>query len=404
MTTVVAFDRLGRGLDMTNPSLTGWLLEGRTLPLNKVLGGNNVGYALDAEPAGSIFVSGDEPFGAVGSARAIRIFADDVNSVLNNPSTEILLRVTGLDFAFFPGNPNDSLATNVLGGDDTISGNRHADILRGDAGADWLRGLGGGDVLMGDAGNDTLEGSDGSNVLIGGEGTDLAMLEAAAGPLTVHVAGNWTLVADLLNANALKGIENIRFGSGGVTTLSSVTAGATSFTPSFARTDLGTSQASTQAAATYSGPVEHLVLSFLGGGAGEAVVGTVFADFINALGGDDAVDAGQGADVVDGGTGSNFITGGADGDVFFLDGRGGTTTWSTITDWEDGEQLSVWGWRPGTSVSVWEDAAGAAGFQGVTMHADLDGNGLIETSVTWTGKTRGDLPAGYAFDGLLWFT
>jgi Ca2+-binding RTX toxin-like protein len=404
MTTVVAFDRLGRGLDMTDPSLTGWVLEGRTLSQNKVLGGNNIGYSLDADPAGSLFLSGDAPFGVFGIATAIRIFVEDVNSVLNNPSTEILLRVTGLDLSFFRDSPNESLATNVLGSNDTITGNRYADILRGGDGADLLRGLGGGDVLLGGAGNDTLEGGAGSNVLIGGEGTDLALLEPAVGAVTTYTAGEWTLLVDDLGANALKGVENIRFGSGDTTALSSLTAGAAGFTPSFARTDLGNNQSSTPLAATYAGPVEHLVLSFLGSGAGEAVQGTVFADFINALAGDDAVDAGQGADVVDGGTGSNFITGGADGDVFFLDGRGGTTTWSTITDWEDGEQLSVWGWRPGTSVATWVDQAGAAGYQGVTMHADLDGNGLIETSVTWTGRTRADLPVGYAFEGLFWFT
>jgi Ca2+-binding RTX toxin-like protein len=108
--------------------------------------------------------------------------------------------------------------------------------------------------------------------------------------------------------------------------------------------------------------------------------------------------------VLDGGTGSNFLTGGEGQDVFFLDGRGGQPTWSTITDWTQGEQLSVWGWRPGVSQVSWAENAGAEGYKGVTMHADLDANGSIDTSVTWTGMTQAQLPTPVQFDGLLWFT
>jgi hypothetical protein len=89
--------------------------------------------------------------------------------------------------------------------------------------------------------------------------------------------------------------------------------------------------------------------------------------------------------------------------VFFLDGRGGATTWSTIQDWESGEQLSVWGWRPGVSRATWFDSAGAAGFEGVTMHADLDGDATIDSSVTWSNRAKSALPVADEFDGLLWF-
>jgi len=77
---------------------------------------------------------------------------------------------------------------------------------------------------------------------------------------------------------------------------------------------------------------------------------------------------------------------------------------ATITDWSAGERLSVWGWRPGVSKVQWVDSAGAPGWTGVTMHGDLNGNGVIDTSVTWTGLTRSQLPTPLEFDGLLWFT
>jgi hypothetical protein len=155
----------------------------------------------------------------------------------------------------------------------------------------------------------------------------------------------------------------------------------------------------------YSGPVEYLRYAFLGANVNEAVAGTEGNDFMNLLGGDDAAQGGVGRDVLDGGAGSNFLTGGADQDVFFLDGRGGTTTWSTIADWQAGEQLSVFGFRPGVSTMTWVQDAGAEGYKGLTMHGDLNGDGLIETSVTWTGlSSQAQLPTPLQYDGLLWFT
>jgi Ca2+-binding RTX toxin-like protein len=98
--------------------------------------------------------------------------------------------------------------------------------------------------------------------------------------------------------------------------------------------------------------------------------------------------------VIDGGLGSNFITGGAGTDKFFVDGRGAATssTWSTITDFSAGEQLTIWGYQPGISRFLWVANAGADGYKGATLHGDLDGNGLIDTSVTFSGLSQAQLP------------
>lgn len=160
---------------------------------------------------------------------------------------------------------------------------------------------------------------------------------------------------------------------------------------------------STFAAIPYSGPVSRLDLQFIATDQGEVMAGTAFSDFINAAAGTDAVNGGLGDDVIDGGLGSNFLAGGPGQDIFFLDGRGGGTTWSTITDWQHGEQLTVWGWLPGTSTSSWAPADGTPGYTGATLHCDLDGNGSIDISVTWAGRSQSDLPTPQAFDNLLWF-
>ena len=158
-----------------------------------------------------------------------------------------------------------------------------------------------------------------------------------------------------------------------------------------------------EVATPYSGPVTYLQYQFLGGPAGEIVGGSGANEFMNLLGGDDAANGGGGSDVLDGGTGSNFLSGGAARDVFFLDGRGGSVTWSTIVDWEAGEQLSLWGWRPGTSRVTWVDSDGVGNFKGVTMHGDLNGDGVFDTSVTWSRMTMAGLPTPVEFEGLLWF-
>ena len=161
--------------------------------------------------------------------------------------------------------------------------------------------------------------------------------------------------------------------------------------------------------ARYSGPAtaaggQPIHFEYLGDSSNEVVLGTRYNDFINVGGGVDAVDAGDGNDVIDGGTASNFLTGGGGTDIFFCDGRGGVTTWSTITDWQAGEQLSVWGWTPGVSRIVAWVQAGAAGYEGLTMHADLNGDGTIDTSVTFSGVvSQSQLPAPQEFAGVLWF-
>ncbi|CAO3377111.1 trypsin-like serine peptidase [Azospirillum argentinense] len=141
----------------------------------------------------------------------------------------------------------------------------------------------------------------------------------------------------------------------------------------------------------YVGPVATLKNLFLGTKAVEIIIGSGVGDFFNLGAGDDAADGKDGDDVLDGGTGSNFLTGGSGTDTFFLDGRGGGVTWSTITDFEPNEWATAWGWKEGVSTLSWESMAGAEGFKGATAHIDFDGNGSIDGSITFTGKAVGSV-------------
>ncbi|KAA0681723.1 hypothetical protein DS837_22155 [Azospirillum brasilense] len=137
----------------------------------------------------------------------------------------------------------------------------------------------------------------------------------------------------------------------------------------------------------YSGPVSWLQNMHTGSDTNEAMRGTDLADFVNTLGGDDAIDGGKGDDVLDGGLGSNFLTGGAGLDTFFVDGRSGGVTWSTVTDLEKGELVTCWGWKEGTSKLTWAEMSGAEGYKGATAHIDLDANGSIDMSITISAKS-----------------
>lgn len=147
------------------------------------------------------------------------------------------------------------------------------------------------------------------------------------------------------------------------------------------------------AALTYKGPVEFLEFQMLGASDGDIVTGSVANDFINLLGGDDAADGDAGQDVLDGGIGSNFLTGGSGSDTFFLDGRSGSTTWSTITDFQSEDSVNIWGWQQGSSQLILAlESQGAEGYKGATFHYDLNGDRLIDTSITFSNIVLASLP------------
>ncbi|WP_448204617.1 M12 family metallo-peptidase [Azospirillum sp. sgz302134] len=276
-------------------------------------------------------------------------------------------------------------------GADVLAGSPLANRLDGGDGGDTLMGGGGNDTLLGGNGDDDLVGDAGDDTLDGGAGDDRAIFNYDSTRASVQEEGSSSLlVIGPDGVDRLQNIETLVFLDRTVSRSAATTALSTTDASRRALVHDGTRSYEVRMDA-YSGPVSWLQNQFLGSRNGEAVKGSFRADFMNLLGGDDAADGQDGDDVLDGGTGSNFLTGGSGNDTFYVDGRGMEITWSTITDLERNEWTIAWGWREGTSKLTWAEMAGAKGWEGATAHIDLDGNGSIDMSVTFTGKSVGAL-------------
>jgi hypothetical protein len=93
--------------------------------------------------------------------------------------------------------------------------------------------------------------------------------------------------------------------------------------------------------------------------------------------------------VLDGGAGSNWMVGadGTDGgtDTFFVDGRDGQSSWSTLLNFHTGDTLTLWGFQADSGHTSWSEMMGAEGYKGATLRVDF-GNGLDSDSlVTFAG-------------------
>jgi serralysin len=277
-------------------------------------------------------------------------------------------------------------------GDDTIVGAEGNDTLLGGIGADNLSGGNGNDSMEGGEGDDTLNSGAGNDTIDGGAGNDLAQLSGSQSGYRYGVRDGVVIISGADGVDQFTNTERFQWGSAAEISIDTLSASASNL--GLVYTKLGNGEFAYRLPDAYTGPFPGIVNQELGSSSGDILLGSAQADFINAGEGDDAIDGGAGNDVIDGGLGSNFIIGGPGSDTFFLDGRAASTstTWSTITDFSQGERTTIWGYQPRVSKFLWVGSDGAAGYTGVTLHCDLDGNGVIDTSVTFTGLTQAQLP------------
>jgi Ca2+-binding RTX toxin-like protein len=154
-------------------------------------------------------------------------------------------------------------------GADRLSGDSQANVLSGLAGNDVLFGMDGQDTLLGGDGNDTLDGGAGADRLVGGAGVDLASYASSAVGITASLA-NPSLNTGDAAGDTYDGIEGL----------------------------IG-SEFADRLQAARSGSV------LLGGAGADTLLGSDGDDSIDGGDGDDVIIASAGADTVDGGAGTN---------------------------------------------------------------------------------------------------
>jgi len=122
-----------------------------------------------------------------------------------------------------------------------------------------------------------------------------------------------------------------------------------------------------------------------------AILGLSPSMFLHGGPGEDALQVTAGSNVLDGGGGSNFLVGatGADGgtDTFFTDARTGGTGWDTDVNFHSGDSATLWGFTSGVSSWSWIGVAGAGGYTGATLSANVSGDGSVVRDITFAGLT-----------------
>ncbi len=301
-------------------------------------------------------------------------------------------------------------------GDDEIIGGSGTLVAHGGIGNDKITSGEENDILYGNAGDDHIDAAEGNDFIDGGDGNDrLDIIVGYEVPWNKsgelyeidHVSklkiGGYLIISSW-GQDEVHNVETVAlqhtYSSPGpkgtsvtllnteLITLESLINNNTTPTIDFNQTDIAPN--------IYTGPVDYLQYEFMGEMTNDTITGSMGNDFFNLKDGDDAAEGGVGDDVLDGGAGSNFLTGGEGDDTFFLDGRDGNVVWSTITDF-DNEEVNIWGWNEGVSKLLSsEDDAGADGFKGATLHYDLNNDGAIDTSITFSGLTLSEIPQSIA--------
>lgn len=161
------------------------------------------------------------------------------------------------------------------------------------------------------------------------------------------------------------------------------------------RFDMANLTASTSGAfygSDYTGPVGYLDAEYAYAGSDNLVLAARVANvFLQSGSDEDALAAKAGSNAINGGTGSSWLVGasGAErgSDTFFVDGRGGQSTWDTLLNFHPGDVLTLWAYNAAAGHVSWPDNIGAAGYHGATLHADFgDGSGS-SALVTFDGLT-----------------
>ena len=146
----------GYGEALLSPSTI--TLKDNNINLTKI---NGSGFTYDTA-GGKLFITG-------GEISDVEIRINDAQPVVEISGLEI----RASDFGNFLTSGSRKAYDLLFEGDDTVSGGKKADLLKGYQGDDILNGYRGSDTLVGGSGDDRLFGAVGQDKLVGGAGNDV---------------------------------------------------------------------------------------------------------------------------------------------------------------------------------------------------------------------------------------
>ena len=328
--------------------------------------GNDIFIIADAEAQSDAFSGGDGTdtiqVTGFGSATLARFVATTASIEVWSGNGQAVLGTGSADYLEFNGLQSQSgIAYFDAGaGNDTLSGTRAADDLRGGAGNDVIYGRDGDDRITGGLGVDTLDGGAGDDTFVFGGNEGLVdVLRGGLGTDTVEITGFDAVTLGRFNAAG----ASVETWSGN------------------GQAVLGTASADNL---DFNGLQSQSGSAYFDAGAGnDTLSGTRWADDLRGDAGKDVIYGRDGDDRITGGLGVDTLDGGAGDDTFVFGGneglgdilRGGLGTDIVEITGFDGVTLSRFD-AVGASVESWH--GNDAGVVGTTAADILDFSGLIE--------------------------
>ena len=142
---------------------------------------------------------------------------------------------------------------------------------------------------------------------------------------------------------------------------------------------------------TYVGAVDHIGYQFLyDGDTTLAIVAQQSGMLISSMAQATAIQLQGGANVLNMLQGSSFLVSGPGDDTIILHADQPQTTWNTIANFHLGDSITIYGFTAGTSSRWWDAKAGAPGYTGSTLRLDINGDGQVDSSLTFANQTNAD--------------
>lgn len=157
-------------------------------------------------------------------------------------------------------------------------------------------------------------------------------------------------------------------------------------------TSTATGSSTVAAVESYLGPIDNVQSQYLyDGTAPLAIVAQQPNMLISSQATATAVQLTSGQNLINVPSGSTFVTSGSGNDQFLFHADQPQATWNTVVNFHAGDSITVFGFNTATGSNYWDFNAGAAGYTGATLRMDLNRDGKIDSSITFTGKTSADI-------------